>query len=235
MKLYSSRVLNCSLACKLIWHFCMLSCKTFWGTFLILRIYKMYRVYIHFKEDNWKWREVSLFFFEYYIKIYVFTTVTPQHLRPRTTATRERATALQHLHHLPRARRGLDTSSLGQQRGRDLCCVQLQYRTIAIHTCNYGNTVFTYRPFDLLSHAVYSSCGQLWSLEETLSIWTVIEQQSWFFLVQTPSCRCHCPAEGRALLLAGPCNLVFKKVESYKWLSCENSECCRSWIYHCLV
>lgn len=120
-------------------------------------------------------------FFRYYINMYVFFIVTLQHLRPRTTANRERATALQHLHHPPRVCRGLDTSSIRQQRGRDLCCVQLQHRTIAIHTCNYGNTVFTYRPFDLLSHAVYSSCGQLWSLKETLSIWTVIEQQSWFF------------------------------------------------------
>lgn len=124
---------------------------------------------------------VTFLFWVLHKNVCLLVSVTLQHLRPRTTATRERATALQHLHHLPRARRGLDTSSLGQQRGRDLCCVQPQYRTIAIHTCNYGNTVFTYRPFDLLSHAVYSSCGQLWSLDETLSIWTVIEQQSWFF------------------------------------------------------
>lgn len=49
-----------------------------------------------------------------------------------------------------------------------------------------------------------------------------------FFLVLTPSCRCHCPAEGRALLIAGPCNFVCKKVESYECLSCEDSECCSS-------
>lgn len=117
---------------------------------------------------------VTFLFWVLHKNVCLLVSVTLQHLRPRTTATRERATALQHLHHLPRARRGLDTSSLGQQRGRDLCCVQPQYRTIAIHTCNYGNTVFTYRPFDLLSHAILPAVSfglwtRLWAFELWLS------------------------------------------------------------------